>query len=405
LTYDEPTERSLGQMKERGREDHQEERDMPSVLIAGASGLVGSATLELCLSRQGWNDVVALSRRMPEVDTTRPFRHLSVDLRDRDAVKAALSELDGITHLVYAALYEKPGLIPGWSEPDQMQTNLEMLQNCLEPMLGPSLRHVTMLQGTKAYGIHLHPMPVPARERAPRDDHANFYWLQEDHLKEQAAQHGFTWTILRPQLIIGRSWGVAMNLAPIIGAYAAIRQEEGKPFSFTGGIPYVWEAVDARLVADVVEWAGSSPAAVNEHFNVTNGDVFEWRNLWPGMAEVLGVDVGPDEPQSMAELLIDKGEVWDAVVAKHGLRPIPLSDILGESHYYADFCFAHGATEAPPPAFSSRIKLQRAGFTGCFDTQDTFNFWLRDLIHRRVLPGPVAATASAAMAPATVAVS
>ena len=146
-------------------------------------------------------------------------------------------------------------------------------------------------------------MPVPARERAPRDDHENFYWLQEDYLKAQAAQHGFTWTILRPQLIIGRPWGVAMNLAPIIGAYAAICQEEGRPFSFTGGVPYVWEAVDARLVADVIDWAGHSPAAVNEHFNVTNGDVFEWRHLWPGMAEVLGVEVGPDEPQSMAELL------------------------------------------------------------------------------------------------------
>ena len=31
------------------------------------------------------------------------------------------------------------------------------------------LRHVTLLQGTKAYGAHLHPIPIPARERAPRD--------------------------------------------------------------------------------------------------------------------------------------------------------------------------------------------------------------------------------------------
>jgi nucleoside-diphosphate-sugar epimerase len=366
---------------------------MPSVVIAGASGLVGSATLENVLSRQGWTDVIALSRRTPEVDTTRPFRHLSVDLRDAEAARTALKDLRGVTHLVYTALYEQPGLIEGWSDPEQMQTNLEMLQNTLRPILeSSSLRHVTLLQGTKAYGIHLHPMPIPARERAPRDPHDNFYWLQEDYLKEQADRHRFAWTILRPQLIIGRPWGVAMNLAPIIGVYAAICREEGRPFSFTGGVPYVWEAVDARLVADVIEWAGSSPAAVNEHFNVTNGDVFEWRNLWPGMAEVLGLEVGPDDPRSMAELLEGKGEVWQAIVAKHGLRPIALSEILGESHYYADFCFAYAATEAPPPAFSSRIKLQQAGFTGCRDTQDTFNHWLRDLIHRRLIPGPVSET-------------
>jgi nucleoside-diphosphate-sugar epimerase len=377
---------------------------MPSLLIAGASGLVGGATLERVLSRNGWTDVVALSRRRPEVDSIRPFRHLSIDLRDAQAARAGLSDVGDVTHLAYAALYEKPGLIPGWQERDQMETNLAMLKNCLEPLLGSkSLRHVTMLQGTKAYGIHVHPMPIPARERAPRDEHENFYWLQEDCLKDKAREHGFTWTILRPQLIIGRPWGVAMNLAPIIGAYAAICAEEGVPFSFTGGVPYVWEAVDGRLVAEAIEWAGASPAAVNEHFNVTNGDVFEWRNLWPGMAEVLGVEPGPDEEKSMAELLESKGDVWDRIVEKHGLRPIPLRDILGESHHYADFCFPYGATTPPPPALSSRIKLQQVGFTGCYDTQETFNFWLRDLIHRRVIPRPassVGAREAAAAVPA-----
>jgi nucleoside-diphosphate-sugar epimerase len=375
---------------------------MPSVLIAGASGLVGNATLELFLSRNGWTEVTALSRRVPEIDSRRPYRHVSVDLRDAGAARTALADVGDVTHLVYAALYEKPGLIQGWQERDQMETNLRMLENCLEPLLGSrTLRHVTMLQGTKAYGIHVHPMPIPARERAPRDPHENFYWLQEDFLKEKAREHGFAWTILRPQLIIGRSWGVAMNLAPIIGAYAAICDEEGLPFSFPGGISYVWEAVDARLVADVVEWAGSSPRAVNEHFNVTNGDVFEWRDLWPGMASVLGVRTGPDDPRSMAAFLEGKHDVWERIVTRHALRPIPLADILGESHHYADFCFAYGATEPPPPAFSSRIKLQQAGFTGCQDTQETFNFWLRDLIGRRVLPGPVSEAAVTAAPRAT----
>ena len=87
-----------------------------------------------------------------------------------------------------------------------------------------------------------------------------------------------------------------MNLPPIIGAYAAIRKEEGKPFSFPGGVSYVWEAVDTRLVADALAWGATAPAAVGETFNLTNGEVFNWRQIWPGMAEVLGVEVGPDEP-------------------------------------------------------------------------------------------------------------
>jgi uncharacterized protein YbjT (DUF2867 family) len=90
---------------------------MPSVLIAGASGLVGNATLENVLSRQGWTDVIAVSRRVPEVDTTRKFPHLVVDLRDADVARGALQDLRGVTHLVYAALYEKPGLIRAGQSP------------------------------------------------------------------------------------------------------------------------------------------------------------------------------------------------------------------------------------------------------------------------------------------------
>src|SRR5690348_12041756 len=104
------------------------------------------------------------------------------------------------------------------------------------------------------------------------------------------------------------------------------------------------------------------------------------RNLWGGMAEVLRAEPGLDDPKSMAVLLEGKDEVG-IVVEKHALRPIPLGDILGEPHYYADFGFADGAAEPPPRAFSSRIKLQQAGLTGGHDTREAFNFWLRDLIN------------------------
>lgn len=206
-----------------------------TVLILGASGVVGAAAVEQFLE-EGAN-VIAVSRRLPEIRSKKPFKHLSVDLRDAEASRAAFSGMTDVTHVVYTAVYEKPGLIAGWSDPEQMQTNLEMLRNVMEPLAAAAkgLRHVVTLQGTKAYGIHLHPMPIPARERALRDDHANFYWLQEDYIKAKSAEIGFDYTILRPQLIIGAPYGVVMNLAPVIGAYAAICKEEGEAFSFPGG--------------------------------------------------------------------------------------------------------------------------------------------------------------------------
>jgi nucleoside-diphosphate-sugar epimerase len=356
------------------------------ILIAGASGVVGASAVDSFLA--AGDEVIALSRRKPEVLSSKPFEHLAVDLRDAQASGWALSGLQGVTHVVYAALFEKPGLIPGWVETDQMDTNLAMLQNFLEPLTrnGRSLRHVSLLQGTKAYGLHLHPMAIPARERLPRDPHANFYWLQEDYLHEQAAAHKFDFTILRPQLVIGGAHGVAMNLPPVLGAYAAICRAKEEPFGFPGGVSYVWEAVDARLLADVFVWAAEAPKAVGQHFNVTNGDVFEWRNLWPAIADTLGIEVGPDMPRALQQYLPENSGVWDEVVARHKLRKLSIKALCGESHYYADFCFAYGATEPPPPAFVSAIKLRQSGFTDVYDTEDTFRYWLQNLIDRNILP-------------------
>ena len=212
--------------------------------------------------------------------------------------------------------------------------------------------------------------------------------MQEDYLREKAAERAFRHTIFRPQLIVGPNYGVVMNLPPVIGAYAAVCREEGRPFSFPGGVPYVWEAVDTRLVAHAIRWAATTPEADGQHYNLTNGEVFSWRDLWPSMAEVLGVEVGPDEPLSLAEFLPAQAGVWDRIVQRHGLRPIPMEQLLGESHFYADFCFAYGATERPPPAFVSTVKIKQAGFCETHDTEASFSYWLRVLQDRGVLPPP-----------------
>ena len=356
-----------------------------TVLVAGASGLVGAAAVDKFLT-DGW-DVIAVSRRRPEVDSDRSFRHLSIDLRDAAASRAAVAPLSDVTHVVYTAVHELPGLVPGWSERDQMETNLAMLQNLMNPLTEvATLQHVSLLQGTKAYGVHLHPMRVPGRERYARDQHENFYWLQEDYVRATSAAKGFAFSIWRPQLIVGPNYGVVMNLPPIIGAYAAICRHEGLPFAYPGGVSWVWEAVDTRLVANALAWGATSPAAAGETFNLTNGEVFEWRDLWPSLAKVLGVEIGPDRPVSLAQLLPAKSDVWDKIVANHGLRPVKMADLVGESHHYADFCFAYGATASPPPAFVSTVKIKQAGFTEVWDTEASFCHWLQVLIDRKVLP-------------------
>src|SRR4051812_44373311 len=123
-----------------------------TVLVAGASGLVGAAAVEKFLD-DGWEGI-AVSRRRPEVDSARDFRHVPIDLRDAEATRAAVAPFADVTHVVYTAVFEKPGLVPGWSERDQMETNLDMLRNLMDPLteVARGLQHVSLLQGTKAYG-------------------------------------------------------------------------------------------------------------------------------------------------------------------------------------------------------------------------------------------------------------
>lgn len=353
------------------------------VLVAGATGTIGRVAAEAFVEA-GWS-VVTVSRRTPDLDGT---THLALDLRDASACQAALSSIKDVTHVVYAALYEMPGLVAGWLEADQMTTNLDMLRNLMAHLKGSPVEHVSLLQGAKAYGGHVHPIPVPAKVEAPRDPHDNFYWLQEDYLRALSAERGFAMTILRPQLLVGGTVGSAMNIPPVIGVYAAICREQGRPFSFPGGAPFVWEAVDARACASALVWAATSPAAVDRTFNITNGDVFTWRDLWPGIAHAVGLEPAPDEPLALATFLPQQSAVWDRIVAKHELRPMSLPDLLGESHHYTDFCFNHGNEEPWPPIFLSTITLRQAGFGDCFDTSESFRYWLSHLALQRIIPTP-----------------
>jgi nucleoside-diphosphate-sugar epimerase len=359
------------------------------VLIAGASGVIGSAAIDHFTRQPGWT-VAGLSSRAPDLPHAPPYEHVALDLTDADACRAAAAGLADVTHLIYAALYEKPGLVPGWYEADQMATNLAMMRNLLDPLLASAtgLRHVSVLQGTKAYGAHVHRIRVPARENAPRDAHDNFYWLQEDYIR--AAREGAPWsfTIWRPQVVFGGAWGVAMNLMPVLGAYAAICRELKRPFHCPGEAGNIIEAVDADLIARALHWAAEAPAARDETFNITNGDVFVWENVWPAIARAVGLEPAFGRPLSLAQFLPAHAEVWDRVVARHGLRPIPMAALLGESHHYADLLFSWGARQTPASTLVSTIKLRQAGFGDCVDTEVMFARWFDVLAERGVLPDP-----------------
>jgi nucleoside-diphosphate-sugar epimerase len=357
-----------------------------TILVVGASGVVGEAALRH-FTADPHAEVIGVSRR-PPVDLF-GATHLSIDLLDGARCDAAFRALGDVTHLVYAAVHELPGLVAGWTDAGHRAANLTMFRNTIDPLVAAQgdLQHVTLLQGTKAYGVHLGATATPAKERWPRHPHENFYFDQEDHLR--AVHRGASWSfsILRPQVVYGESLGSPMNLVPAIGVYGALRRARGLPLSFPGGATRVSEAVDADLLARAIDWCGTSDAARGETFNVTNGDVFTWRDVWPTIADVLGMEVGPDEPHGLVHDMAGRDDEWRDVVRSHALAaPDTLDAMVGDGFVYADLLFGHGVEHSPLPVLVSTVKIRQAGFAECVDTEDMFARLLRRMQDRALLP-------------------
>lgn len=355
-----------------------------TVVIAGASGVIGAAAVRQ-FAATGWR-VVAVSRRPPD-DLARG-EHLPVDLLDEEATRAALGAV-APSHVVFTALKERPGLVAGWTDHELMAENLAMFEHCLDPLLGAgTLEHVSLLQGTKAYGAHVGAAtPIPCKEDAPRVEHDNFYFLQEDALRAAADRHGFGFTVWRPQVVFGDSIGSPMNPIPVLGVWGALLREQGLPFAYPGGARHVAEAVDADLLGRALVWAADAPTARDETFNVTNGDVFTWPDVWPAIADALGMAVGEPRPVRLAEALPPRAAEWAAIVEHHGLRaPTDLRAFVGDSPTYVDILMRPFGPPPGLPTLVSTVKLRRAGFTECTDTAAMFARMLRRLQDRRLLP-------------------
>ncbi len=355
------------------------------VLVTGASGLVGRAAMEH-FARKGVK-TTAVSRRQPW--DSYGAVHLSVDLADETACAEAFGGLTDVTQIVFAALHEEPDLVAGWLRDGHIKRNGAMLRNTLDVIdrVSPALRNVVILQGPKAYGVHVGRMRLGAREdRDETYDVPNFYWEQEDYLKAKQAGRPWGWTVMRPALVVGMCVGGAMNLIAALGVYAALLKERGLPLAYPGGVGGALEATDTELMARAFEWAGRAETAQNQTFNLTNGELFSLRDQWPAIADALGMAVGPDSPLGFAEELPKAAGEWDRIRAKYDLRAPALDAFIGQSFQFADFVLARTMTEQRPPSAMSSIKIRQAGFHDTLYSDDMLAKWFARYQSDRLLP-------------------
>lgn len=343
-------------------------------LVVGDNGVIGHTLAGHLAGLPDWQ-VIGISRRAAAAD--QGWRHLSVDLLDAAQARAALTPLRKVTHIFHAAY------LPHDDAATLEAQNLAMLRNVVEPLAAETagLRRVILYQGAKYYGAHLGAFPTPARETDARQLPPNFYYAMQDWLLDTADGRPWDALMLRPDLVCTASAGSPMNIVVAIAVYASLSKSLGLPLRFPGSrecYTRLAQATGATQLARGSAWAARHGMA-GEAYNLTNGDLFRWHQLWAAIAEWFDMPLGEPMPVPLSSLMRDKGPLWQSLVTRHQLRPIPYHQLV--TWEFADFIL-----RCDWDVICSVTKIRQAGFHDTVDTTAMFLHLLDELRTRRIIP-------------------
>ena len=341
-------------------------------LVAGASGIIGNGVVEAIDGHPDW------TARLLATKPIEGHRTIAVDLTDAAATTTAMVGAVDTTHLFYAAYRAQPDFAA------EVSVNGPMLENLLDGLqkAGAPLKRVVLYQGAKVYGVHLGPVLAPFYENEIRHIPPNFYYTQEDTLRRRSEAGEFDWSILRPDIVIGDVAGNPMNMAMVIGVFAAISKATGTPFRFPGSHK-VYDRVfaqftDARLLGRASLWSATAEIASNEAFNFVH-EPFRWERIWRQVGEGLGLEVAAPMRMTLAKQMADKAPLWSRLVEEQGLRDTPYDKLVGWA--FGDFIFN---TEFD--MVSDMGKIRRAGFNETIDSAASLLAAIKRLQDKKVLP-------------------
>jgi nucleoside-diphosphate-sugar epimerase len=353
----------------------QENASRKTALVVGANGVIGRNLIDHLVTLPDW-DIIGVSRRGGE--PAGRVRYVAVDLLDPVDSREKLSPLTEVTHIFYAAYQDRPT----WAE--LVQPNLAMLVNvvdAIEPIAG-KLRHISLMQGYKVYGAHLGPFKTPARESDAKPMPPEFNTDQQNFLEQRQQGKEWTWTALRPSVVGGFALGNPMNLAMVTAVYASMSKELGIPLRFPGkpgAYHSLMEMTDAGLLAKATAWAATDERCANQAFNIANGDLFRWNELWPKIAAYFELEVAPPLPMSLEVMMQDKEPLWNAMVEKYGLADNSYKSV--SSWGFGDFVFSWDYD-----FFADGTKARRFGFHEFVDTESMFLNIFENFRQRKAIP-------------------
>lgn len=350
-----------------------------TALVVGATGIVGSATCDLLVGK-GWQ-VAGLARKPTQ---QKGVTSLAANLLDGSSLAAAIADVRP-TH-VFISTWARQA-----SEAENIRVNSAMVRNLLDALRpAATIRHVALVTGLKhylgpfeTYGKGNLPQ-TPFREDQGRLNVENFYYAQEDEVFAAAARDGFTWSVHRPHTIIGKAVGNAMNMGTTLAVYATICRETRRPFRFPGSVVQ-WNSLtdmtDARLLANHLLWASTTPAAANEAFNVVNGDVFRWSWMWGRIANWFGIEAIPFDGKvlPLEQQMAQDSSLWADIARRYGLAEPIMDRLVSPWHTDADL-------GRPIEVVTDMSKSRRLGFTAYRPTDDSFFDLFERLREDRLIP-------------------
>ena len=353
--------------------------DRKQAVVVGALGVIGRYIVERLLQQEDWS-VVGLSRR--GADVARRYSHVCVNLLDEQDTTTKLAPLSETTHVFFAAFQPSAGDAAGYAS--NVVPNRDMLMNAVIALdaVSPVLRRVVLVTGTKYYGSHLGPFKTPARESDPRHMPPDYYFDQIDWLTAFQRGKSWDWVELRPQTLCGFAPGTPMSLAPAIAVYASISKELGLPLRFPGKVgaySSIYQVTESTHFANAAFWAATEPRCEFEAFNITNGDYFRWKNLWPKLAAAFDMPAGDVQTISLTQYMADKGTLWRAMVEKYGLKPYAYDKLVAWP--FADYVFG-----CDWDVMSDVTKSRLFGFNDVVDSEEMFVRQLRRFRQERIVP-------------------
>jgi nucleoside-diphosphate-sugar epimerase len=350
-------------------------------LVVGVTGITGS-NLAKELIANGWVTYGLARNPNRDIEGLKP---LSADLLKEDSLLTALQDVMP-THVFFTTWMRND------TEAKNIRVNSAMVRNLLNVLSHKkSVQHVALVTGLKHYlgpfdayvkdGI----LPeTPVREEHPRLKSENFYYAQEDEVFAAARRDGFTWSIHRPHTVIGNAVGNLMNMGTTLAVYASICKETGAAFIWPGSSAQ-WnglsDVTDARILAKHMVWATQTPAAHNEAFNITNGDVFRWSWLWQKLADWFGiVSQGyVDAARPLEAQLKGQEHLWQDIARRYGLKESNLGVLVSPWHTDLDL-------GRPIEVVTDMSKSRKLGFTEYQYTVDSFYDLFEQLRKDRIIP-------------------